>query len=515
MRESRSTNNIIKEIIVYKENKPLVKRALKDGRIDYLDMTKWTFIDRFFAFLIAIKFFEWSAGSFPSPRKYECIPVWFLLSCVIQMKLHLTSAFMRLPGILRAGSILTRIKFNIGHKGGGFNHKNRRKRESPIHQDTGRKYFKAVNASKLERWHNTDVMRFIRRHRGFDKGGIFVLDQTYLSLPDNENYKYAARMPLDEHDNLIDMNRLSKADRKKVKYKLCYGLTSLLHLSDVEAEPVYIYAGAHLRPGNETGLKVGEELVDGFVGAVGKGVIKRLIVDRGFIDGAMISRFKKEHKIDTLIPIRSGMNILGDAVGLTRLRGHKWKLYKEERDRDGEVKKRQEVCGFSDMTSWDECDIPLYVALMREWTREKGEQIWGLISTETFKRPHKAFDLYALRSSIEERHKQLKECWHIRDFSSPDFNLDTTHVIFTLLTYTLIQLYLLRKNLQSLANKTITTLRQDERFGKDAIIVYAKNHFATFDVNEFLYISLTLKGPGKVRLTKWVKAFRKRKIRAP
>jgi hypothetical protein len=57
MEESRNTNNIFKEIIVYKESKPFVKRALKDGRIDYLDMTKWTFIDKFFAFLISVKFF--------------------------------------------------------------------------------------------------------------------------------------------------------------------------------------------------------------------------------------------------------------------------------------------------------------------------------------------------------------------------------------------------------------------------------------------------------------------------
>jgi hypothetical protein len=515
MKRSKSTNNIVKDIIVYKENKPFVRRALKDGRIDYLDMTKWTFIDKFFAFLISVKFFSWCATTFPTPRKYECIPIWFLLSCVIQMKLHQTSVFLHLPGILRAGSILTRVKFNIGHKDGGFNYKNRRERRAPIHQDTWRKYFKAVKAGELEKWYNTDVVSFIRRHRGFDKRGIFILDHTYLSLPDNENYTHAARMPLDEHDNLINVDRLSKADRRKIKYKLCYGLTGLLHLSDADTEPVYIYGGVHLGAGDESGLKAGEELVDGFVKAAGKGVIKRLIVDRGFIDGVMISRFKKKHEVDTLVPLRSDMNILEDAIGLTRLKGHQWKLYKEEKDKDGKVIKKQEVCGFSDMRSWDQCDIPLYIALMREWTEERGEQIWGLISTEVFKHPHKAFDLYTVRSSIEERHKQLKECWKIKEFSSPDFNLDTTHVIFSILTYTLIQIYLLRKNLQSLANKTITKLRQDERFGKDAIIVYAKNNFATFDTDDYTYILLTLKEPARARLTKWVKVFKKRKPRAP
>ena len=238
MKKSRNTNNIVKVIIVYKENKPFVKRALKDGRIDYLDLTKWTFLDKFSAFLMSVKFFEWCATSFPTPRKYECIPVWFLLSCVIQMKLYRTSVFLRLPGILRSGSILTRIKFNIGYKDGGFNYKNKKERKSPIHQDTGRKYFKAVMVDKLERWYTTDLVCFIRRHRGFDKRSIFVLDHTFLSLPENENYTHAAWMPLDEHDNIININRLGKEERKKVKYKLCYGLTSLLHLTDADTEPV-------------------------------------------------------------------------------------------------------------------------------------------------------------------------------------------------------------------------------------------------------------------------------------
>jgi len=48
------------------------------------------------------------------------------------MKLHRTAAFQRLHYILRSGSILTRVKFNVGLTGGGFNSKNKKERESPI-----------------------------------------------------------------------------------------------------------------------------------------------------------------------------------------------------------------------------------------------------------------------------------------------------------------------------------------------------------------------------------------------
>ena len=511
MKKLKNTNDIFNDIIVYKENKPFVRQALKDGRIDYLDLTEWTFIDNFFAFLISIKFFEWNESSFPTPRERKNIPIWVLLSCMIQMKLHQTSAFLKLPAILRSGSILTRVGFNIGHKDGGFNYKNKKERKSIIDQDGGRKYFKAIEAEELEYWYNGDIVHFIRRHRGFDKRGIFIADASFSVVPDNENYTQAARMPLDEHDNIINLKMLGEEARKRIKYKLCYKLTTLLHLSNAVGDPVYIYGGVHLRPGNESEMKAGEKLVDDFVNTVGKGVIKLLIVDRGFLNGKMVTRFKTEHKIDTLIPIRSDMNILKDAIGLTRLPAHYWELYEEERDKEGKIIKRQEVCGFSEMTSWEECKIPLYVALMKEWKKGEEEHIWGLISTKVFKHPHEAFDLYKLRTSIEERHKQLKECWNITKFKSPDFNLDTTHVIFTLLTYTLLQLYLSRKNLQNLANKTIETLKQEEKLGKNAVIVYAKDCFATFEVNEYTNILLALKEKPKIRLKNWNEAFMKRK----
>ena len=367
----------------------------------------------------------------------------------------------------------------------------------------------------MENWYNGDTVHFIRRHRGFDKQGIFIIDGTFLVVSNNENYTHTARMPLNEHDNLINLKMLSEEARRNIKYKLCYKLTTLLHLSNAVIEPVYIYGGVHLGPGNESEMKAGEKLVDDFVNTVGKGVMKWFIADRGFLDGKMIARFKTEHKVDTLMPIRSNMDILKDAIGLTRLPGHYWKPYKEERDKKGKIIKREEICGFSEITSWEKCNIPLYVALMKKWEKGEEEHIWGLISTKVFKQPHEAFDLYKLRPNIEERHKQLKECWNITKFTSPNFNLDTTHVIFTLLTYTLLQLYLSRKNLQKLANKTIETLKQEEKFGKNAVIVYAKDCFATFSVREYTRILLALEGKPKIRLKNWNEAFMKRKIRSP
>ena len=73
--------------IVYEENKVKVLEDLKDGRLDYLDLADWTFQDRFFAFLLGVRFFEICGASYPTPRKKEEVPLWFLLACKVQMKL--------------------------------------------------------------------------------------------------------------------------------------------------------------------------------------------------------------------------------------------------------------------------------------------------------------------------------------------------------------------------------------------------------------------------------------------
>jgi hypothetical protein len=113
------------DLIVFQENKVAVRKRLKDGRID-LDLTSWSFQDRLFGFLIEEKFFELCGSSYPTPRQRENIPVWFLLASGIQMKLHRSAAFQRLEYILRSGSILTRVKFNVGLKGGDLTRRTRR-----------------------------------------------------------------------------------------------------------------------------------------------------------------------------------------------------------------------------------------------------------------------------------------------------------------------------------------------------------------------------------------------------
>jgi len=74
-----------------------------------------------------------------------------------------------------------------------------------------------------------------------------------------------------------------------------------------------------------------------------------------------------------------------------------------------------------------------------------------------------------------------------------------------LLTYTLIQLYLKATHREELATKTIETLKQEERLGKNPVIVYAEKYFAGFDLDEYTDIILYLKTVPRERMRRWIK----------
>ncbi len=502
------------ELILFQENKVEVRKRLKDGRMDYLDLTSWSFQDRLFGFLIEERFFEWCGSSYPTPRERENIPVWFLLACALQMKLHRSAAFQRLEYILRSGSILTRVRFNVGLKGGGFNEKNKKERKSPIDPDTARKFFTDTEASELEGWYNTDVQKWLRKHRGYsDKEGIFILDPTLIFLPDNPHYQKSALLPLDQEGRYVDVRKLTPEERKRFWYSRAYKLTLLLHWS--RQDDYFLFAGGHLGPGDESGLKRGEELVDQLVAQVGKGVIKRLIMDKEFIDGAMISRFKKRHGIDCLVPLKSNMRALLDALGIAKLEKASWVRYEEVQDESGRVLEVEEVAGVGKVESWDRCEVPLYVVLVRTWKADGQSETWALASTQEFRDPRFARELYKGRMQIEERIDQVKNCWWVGCFTTPNFNADVVHVFFVLLAYTLIQLYLKATHHEELATRTIETLKQEERLGKDAVIVYAEKYFAVFDLDEYTDIILELREKPRERMRRWIKKFRREKIRAP
>ena len=143
------------------------------------------------------------------------------------------------------------------------------------------------------------------------------------------------------------------------------------------------------------------QLVDTFVAAAGPGVMKQLILDRGFIDGARIAKCKTKYGIDVLLPLRANMALYKDVLGLlndasvifTQYEPPKHKpaqypgpasnpdaVRKRERKRQETIRNnkdngsvdspesvlvKSEVAGISGFC-WDLCPVPLSLIVNRE-----------------------------------------------------------------------------------------------------------------------------------------------------
>ena len=152
--------------------------------------------------------------------------------------------------------------------------------------------------------------------------------------------------------------------------------------------------------------------------------MKRLILDRGFLDGEQIGRCKKDYGIDVLIPLKKNMDVYQDALGLMRGNRVRFEPYThpaakppvdpKPRHVPAEIRRREkETSGNAEPTkeelnrlllrtrpwcaarwpvertfrSWSSCPVPLSVIVNQEIFADGHEEIWMLVDTKDVKIP--------------------------------------------------------------------------------------------------------------------------------
>jgi hypothetical protein len=103
-----------------------------------------------------------------------------------------------------------------------------------------------------------------------------------------------------------------------------------------------------------------------------------------------------------------------------------------------------EVATVADLQTLTTCPIPLHALVNREIYSDGHREYWLLLDTTPITDALATRAQYRLRTSIEERHRQLKCFSDLEHFSSRAFSLVVNQVVFVLLTYTLLQWYWVR-----------------------------------------------------------------------
>jgi len=523
------------DLVVFEENKALVLAALERGEFDYIEGASEYVETEFFRFIGAKSFLQQLADTYPTPRKKEEVPVWLYIASNLSMRLHGVDAFHAFPMVVRTGGLINAFASKLGQKAlhpdsgevtlacAGFNRKNQYDRQTPCDQDFLRKLARDTDAQKLVDWYNGDVARAFQRRRIYDRQGIFIGDASYLFVPDNPRYEGSVKLRFDGNHPVSkkEYEEMPEARRAGCEWRRCYKLVTLLHTT--AAADRFVFVGVRLVSGKDHECPVLYEMVDDFVGAVGQGVMKRLILDRGFLDGAAITHCKKDHGLDVLIPVRRNMDVYTDAMALFEQPDVAWwpweaaaapvkplprprptAVERRERRRQQRLQERPkppipperrqvkiEAAAIGGFTSWSACRVPLSVVANREHYADGHVETWLLLDTREVTDPRAARGEYHLRTSIEERYRQLKCFSNLAHFTSRTLSLVVNQVVFVLLAYSLLQIYLAKKGKEELNKQTPPRLRGQLLPSDSYIIVCWHNYYGLFDHYEYTALILS------------------------
>ncbi len=527
------------DLVIFEENKPFVLTGLENGDFDYIESASEVFEADFFRFIKAKGIIDELSRNYPNPRKKEDVPLWLYVASNLSMRLHGSNAFNAFPMVVRCGGMLNAFGPEMGRKVihpdtgdltvvcEGFNEKNHYDRESPCDQDFLRKIAKDTEADALMNWLSGDVVSIFQDIDAFDKEGIFIGDASYLFVPDNPNYEGSAKLLFDENNHPISQKKYKKlTDKQKIRcqWKRCYKMVTLLHTN--RALEFFLVVAVQVISGRGHESPILYELVKKFVDTSGKGVMKRLILDRGFLDGESISTCKDVHGIDILIPIRRNMDIYKDAAALFRLPEVQWieckkrflQSARSDRPKPDFISKREkkrretlkgvnqkkpmpkpediiikkEAAVIGEFRTWSSCTVPLNIVANREIYADGHENIWLLADTRECHDPSQTREEYHLRTAIEERYRQFKCFCDLTKFTSRSFSMVVNQVVFIFLAYNLLQIYLLHQQRKELNNRTMPGIRQQLMPSTNHLIVYWQNYYCLFEPFEFVEIIATL-----------------------
>lgn len=510
------------DLEIIEHHQQQVLEAFRGGEFDQIEIIGEADEKEFFELCFQEKILSALAEQMPTARKKEEVPRWFQLAAQLSLKLHLENSYSAFERVVQCGGLLSALPPEVASKHldaetkeiwlqcQGFNDKNEYPRKTPCDDDTLRKAVKDVPAEQWLQWFNNWGQQIFQRYGFFDPQGIFIGDGSYLFVPDNPAYEGSVVMWFDEHNHPVDYDQLSAEERRKAHRERCYKFVSVVHVRG----DCYVYAAAALVPGNAHECPILYELVERFVQAVGPGVMKLLILDRGFVDGKNISRCKKQWGIDVLIPLKKKMDIWEDAWALGKR--ETWQSFavsepaaktpgkdKPEGIARREAKRQQtlaqrrpppdpaqvlthrEFCFLKGFNSWSEATVPIHVLLMRERYADGHVTEWGLMTTRAYADVQQPRADYQHRVKIEERHRLLK-CFHdLSDFCSRDFNVITAQIVFILLSYTLRQWQLWKLHQEELAGSTPGLMRQRLNLRKQYVVIYLGHAYAQMPLVRF------------------------------
>lgn len=449
------------------EDRERVRRMLKRGQYDDASLTGWGRLDNLVAMMLGLGIFE-VLGDIATEITKSCyIPRWFINNVLALKTLMgeeslnaMQDGMFKDEGILRiAGCTAREIRE-------GFDRYRNRGENKPCHVDSLRYSIDQTSCEQIERAFRR-VSKAIQQAKLL-RGKTYVLDATKVVV--YGDYEGAGQM------RTIEEVRLKNG--KTVKREVVDKGIKIVTLSHLYRGRLVVVAGRWI-PIQQHEITVSDELIEEVLESFGKGAIKLLLADRGFLDGERMQQWKSKG-IDTIIPLKSNMVMLEDMKSLV-----------QSRDAVVFEGKDLEAWGCEGLETLDSYEGKVNGIVVTKFRGKPvaRDQQWGFVTTAPVNTPVrvlKIYNAYDDRSLVENKeYRELKQGWKIKNFWGRTKEAITYQVYFHLMMYSLVGIYKSKAG-NTFADRGIRRLRREHLKPGLRVIVYVDRYYAVFEFREFL-----------------------------
>ena len=282
-------------------NQHEVAKRLLAGEVAMVGGTGWSFVEPFLAFLGELGFFD--ILRIDGEKFIRKMAEVSLLLLTYQVKVLLGLAGMNCLGqtLFRDWALLKLIGYTTAQLREGFCQRGKAGKQKPLHKNVLADAVEKLTPDEVSYILNESVKRLAARGVWAGSRGHFAPAATGLET--TPRYRGAGVKTVTER-------KWSRQHKKHIEVeKVVHGF-KLLALYDVHLR---IVVAAKVVKINEHESQFTRELLHQGLTNLGPGVIRVLLIDRGFLDGLTLWHIKHTDGVDFVIPAKDGMRVKTDA----------------------------------------------------------------------------------------------------------------------------------------------------------------------------------------------------------
>lgn len=437
---------------VFIENREAVIAALERGECEGILPAARGFMDGFAGFLLDSGILA-AFAQFPDRRERRSIPIFFFCNTLVHRPLfHLKRMAPIAKTLFRSPYILRQLGFNALQIEQGFYQTP--EGQHPFTVEAIPECFAKSKADDFLDNQKLVLSQLTTYCPAQFRQGLWVMDSVHLNVPPG-------------------------AHSEAFSFKACV----LGVWQDTVVWPM-IWAFV---PATENETVVGKLVFAAAEEILGPGIIRHLLIDRGYLDGDWIAQlYHQGTRVTT--GVKEDMLIFEEMMNLTSLEDTVWtevsppKVHQKPRP-------QREVTGFTDLQGeWSTCDAPLSGCLIRD-TYPDQVVFQGLVTTAPAAKATEILDDNGHRWTLEEVYMTLTRYWRFDDLPPCRQGVAYALVHFALVAFTLLGFYIQETD----AAETLDTWNiapPPFPLPERELAVYAGAHFALLLPSELVSIIL-------------------------